>query len=80
MASGVEMELIAAVLICASLAVREDTVKEDVVKAGRVGLFWMTGTHWPNDCKVDTLLTRFSGSPTERTQYAPAGMPIVVDV
>jgi hypothetical protein len=49
-----------------------------VERLGIVAGLWNTGTHWPNIWIVDALLVIFSGSPTERTQYVPAGT--MVDV
>ena len=40
----------------------------------------MIGTHWPKLWMVETLLLMLRGSETERTQYAPAGTLMVVDV
>ena len=56
------------VLISADLAVMVEVVNVDIVNEGRVGLFWMTGTHWPKLWMDDTLLLMYSGSLTERTQ------------
>jgi hypothetical protein len=60
--------LTASVLISADLENRVESVSVDVVKEGRVGLFWMTGTHWPKLWMVETLLLMLRGSETDRTQ------------
>ena len=62
------IELIASVLIWADLEMIVEVVNVDIVNEGRVGLFWMTGTHWPKLWMDDTLLLMYSGSLTERTQ------------
>ena len=62
------IELIASVLIWADLEMIVEVVNVDIVNEGRVGLFWMTGTHWPKLWIDDTLLLMYSGSLTERTQ------------
>jgi len=56
------------VLNSADLALMVDAVRVERVNEGRVGLFWMTGTHWPKLWMDDTLLLMYSGSLTERTQ------------
>ena len=56
------------VLNSAELALMVDAVRVERVNEGRVGLFWITGTHWPNDWIVETLLLMLRGSETERTQ------------
>jgi len=56
------------VLNSADLALMVDAVRVERLNEGRVGLFWMTGTHSPNDWMVDTLLLMLRGSETERTQ------------
>jgi hypothetical protein len=43
-----------------------------------VAVGWITGTHWPNIWIDEALLVMYRGSPTERTQYVPAGTPWVV--
>ena len=41
--------LTARVLTSADLAMTVEVVRVEVVNEGSVGLFWITGTHWPND-------------------------------
>lgn len=60
--------LTARVLTSADLDTSVEVVRVEVVNEGRVGLFWITGTHWPNDWIDDTLLLMYRGSETERTQ------------
>ena len=48
--------LTARVLTSADLAMTVEVVRVERVKEGSVGLFWITGTHWPNDWIDDTLL------------------------
>jgi hypothetical protein len=50
------MVLTARVLTSADLAMTVEVVRVERVKEGSVGLFWITGTHWPNDWIDDTLL------------------------
>ena len=62
------IELTERLLISATLDTRLESVRVDVVNAGKVGLPWMTGIHWPKLWMVETLLLMLRGSETERTQ------------
>jgi hypothetical protein len=62
------IELTERLLTPADAVTRLESVRVDVVKEGRVGLFWMTGTHWPKLWMVETLLLMLRGSETDRTQ------------
>ena len=56
----------------------DETPRLEIATAGMVAVGWITGTHWPNIWIDEALLVMYRGSPTERTQYVPAGTPWVV--